>query len=301
MKNIKKNKRLWFSITAAMLLILAVCVFMFLNPSPKLDSETLNYIKYYDSKPYNPLNLDKLIDAGYCQAINKSCEDKGIKLTVDCLIGDNKNFYIGYTLENKTGKKTNATVAVMDNKGNNLVEGVMGAAFSPVFEGNKQYVLINVSKMGDDNFIIPDEITVSCDRIDEYTNDNTEPKIIKGNWKVSFRVTNELIKEKPKSRTLNNQAQLAGTRIGLKALEEYATFTELMFKIDSTDLKSVLDYSFSLEDDKGNSYMRIYSRPPLSDNKQVKLYFNKSVLEKSLKLYLTGQDGYGEKLRIEIQ
>lgn len=298
------NIRLWFSITAVLLLMLAACAFLLFRPSPRLDTESLKYLQYYDSKPYNPLNLDKLINSDYCQVVDKSCEDKGIKLTVDCIIGDRKNFYIGYTLENKngfTGKQTNATVAVLDDKGKNLIEGVMGAAFSPMFEGNKQYVLINVTKMEDDSFKIPDEITLLCDRVNELTDDYAKPKTIKGNWKVSFKVTNELIKEKAKSRTFYNQAQLGITAIDLKALNEYATYMELMFESESTDFKTFLENSFNLEDNKGKSYMRIYLKPKLTDNEQVKLYFNKSVLEKSSKLYLTGQDGHGEKFRIEIQ
>ncbi len=303
MSRVKRiNKRIWFSIMAVLMLVLTACTCLLFKPSSGLNTETLKYLQYYDSKPYNPLNLDKLIDAGYYQVIDKSCEDKGIKLTVDCIIGDSKNFYIGYTLENKNGftsKQTNIAAAVLDSNGRNLIEGAMSAAFSPVYDGNKQYVFINVSKMGEDDFMFPSEITVSCDRV-QYTGINMEPEIIKGNWMVSFKVTNVIIKEKPKSNILNSQAQLSGTWIDLKSLKEYATYTELTFESGNSDLKTVHNYSFNLEDDKGNSYMRIYSRPPLSDSNQIKLYFNRSGLEKSSKLYLSGWDGR-DKFRVKIQ
>jgi hypothetical protein len=251
----KKTVIKYISTVAAGFVIFIVCI----NISPVFASSVSKVpgLEYLVKLVMFDKGLENAVQNGFVQYINRSAEDKDIKLTVKDVIIDKKNMIIGYEIEtaNKGYKDLNITfgadpIKITDDKGNKLIGGMsLDPSPDEKFKktGKKEGILNirfdNVSK-------VPENMIL---KVTQMRNDNKNE--INGDWTIKFSIDAGRANMEPYHYPINKNIGIGQLNVLMKEVNIYPTCGEIKLNLSSNKEYKFVDFiNARLVDDRGVEY-----------------------------------------------
>lgn len=294
----RKNKNKWVfklsSIAASLIIAFVISV----NASPALADEIC---KIPGLAPLVELvrfdkGLKSAAENGYVQKIGVCKEDKGIKITVNNLIFDNKRMVIDYSI---TGNETlNLNEFSITNKSGERIMAFIGWNH---FINDKVNNRGTIEIMIGDGEDIPETLKFTIKSLRKSSDDKA--KVIEGNWDFLLNLNKELIKDKGRIINCNKEYSVGDYNFEIEYVLMYPTITYVRVKPDPNYKFSAFKEPY-LMDDKGIKYnIRAWSiqNDNLIDMQFESGYFNKikEIYFKASGVYfMTKEDKY---LSIDIE
>lgn len=294
----RKDRNKWIfklsSIAASLIIAFVISV----NASPALADEIC---KIPGLAPLVELvrfdkGLKSAAENGYVQKIGETREDKGVKITVNNLVFDNKKMVIDYSIEGKELINLRE-INITDRNGERLNAFIDWGYFINDKSNNRGTIQVTMTE-GEN---LPETINFTVKSLEKGSDEKTE--IIKGSWVFSFALDKELIQDNGKIVSCNKAYSVGNYNFEIENIRMYPTITYVRVKLDP-------DYKFNafkepyLMDDKGIKYnIRAWSiqNDNLIDMQFESGYFNKikEIYFKASGVYfMTKEDKY---LSIDIE
>ncbi|MCX7884751.1 MAG: DUF4179 domain-containing protein [Caloramator sp.] len=235
--------------------------------------------------------LENAVKEGYINAVDKSAEDKGIKVTVDNIIYDNKRLVILYSIETE---KPCYDVYVRKLKLSDEKRKEIGGCtlsygmLTPNDEHNLFKGNIDVHFM--ENKQVPSIIYLSSDLIDIKYNDGDNYTGIEGNWRIEIKIPNYIC-DQSNNYSIDKEILIGDIKVKIKEANISLTTCEIGVSFKSNKYKSISLVNARIIDEKGtvyknylstysiineyeNNYNYIFESPLFSKSKHLKLYFD---------------------------
>lgn len=234
--------------------------------------------------------LENAVKEGYINAVDKSAEDKGIKVTVDNIIFDNKRLVILYSI--KTEKPCYDVymrkLKLADEKGKEI-EGCTSSygMLTPNDEHNLFKGSIDVHFM--ENKQISSIIYLSSDLIDIKYNDRNNYAGIEGNWRIEIKIPNYIC-DQSNNYSIDKEILIGDIKVKIKEASISPTTCEIGVSFKSDKYKSFRLVNARIIDEKGTVYKNYLSTISETSECENKYIFESPLFSKSkhLKLYFDG-------------
>ncbi|MFA6939810.1 MAG: DUF4179 domain-containing protein [Clostridiaceae bacterium] len=235
--------------------------------------------------------LKSAAENGYVQKVSETREDKGIKITVNNLIFDNKKMVIDYSIEGKELLNFR-NFDITDKDGKRLKASQRWGNF--IDDNNNNRGTIEITMAEGEKF--PEAINFTVVSLEKGL-DHEKTEVINGNWAFSIILDKELVKDKGKIVNCNKAYSVGNYNFEIENIRMYPTITYVRVKLDP-------DYKFNafkepyLMDDKGIKYNLIgwsTINDSLIDMQFESGYFNKTkeiYFKASGVYFMTKEDKY---------
>lgn len=280
----RKNRNKWIFKLSSIAASLIIAFVIGVNASPALADEIC---KIPGLAPLVELvrfdkGLKSAAENGYVQKVGETREDKGIKITVNNLIFDNKKMVIDYSIEGKellNLKKFD----IENNKGEHLEAFITIAHF--INDKPKNRGTIEITMVGEEKF--PETINFTVKSLEKGLGEKTG--VINGSWAFSINLDKDLVQDKGEIINCNKAYSVGSYNFEIENIRMYPTITYVRVKLDP-------DYKFNafkepyLMDDKGIKYnLRGWSC--LSDN-LIDMQFESGYFNKIKEIYFKASGVY---------
>ncbi|SKA87771.1 protein of unknown function [Caloramator quimbayensis] len=218
--------------------------------------------------------LENAVKEGYINTIDKSAEDKGIKVTVDNIIFDNKRLVILYSIE--TQEPYNdiymRRIELADEKGKRIEGCTLSyGMLSPNDNHNLFKGSIDVHFI--ENKQIPPIIYLSSDMIDIKHNDGDNYTSIEGSWKVEIKIP-DYSGSQSNNYSINRELLIGDIKVKIGEVKISPTTCEINVSFNSDKYKAFRLVNARIIDERGTVYKNYLST--LSDKNECE---NKYIFE----------------------
>jgi len=226
--------------------------------------------------------LKSAAENGYVQKVGETREDKGVKISINNLIFDNKKMVIDYSIEGKELLNIR-DFNITDRNGERLKAFTNWGSFINGKSNNRGTIQVTMRE-GED---LPETINFTVKSLEKVLDEKTE--IIKGSWVFSFALDKELLKDKGKIVSCNKAYSVGNYNFEIENIRIYPTITYVRVKLDP-------DYKFNgfkepyLMDDKGIKY-NLIGWSNLSDN-LIDMKFESGYFNKIKEIYFNASGVY---------
>ena len=261
----KKKKIIkYFSSIAASLAIFVA----FINMSPAIASNISKIpgLEYLVELVTFDKGLRSAIENNFVQHIDKSAEDKNIKLTIKDVIVDKRNIIIAYKVSS-TDKSYNdlnislqSSIQIIDDKNNNLIGTIQTSNYpNEDFKITGQKEGIITARFNDDILIVPENVKIMVKEMqDGYYDDGGVYKSdrIYGEWAMNFNIDRSLASAEPYSYAINEKIDIDNKlNVMMRNVIIYPTSGEITYQVmDNQEYKFINFINARLVDDKGLEY-----------------------------------------------
>lgn len=307
----KKRKRTikYFSSIAASLAIFIA----FLNMSPAIASNISKIpgFEYLVELLTFDKGLRSAIENNFVQHIDKSAEDKSIKLTIKDVIVDKRNIIIAYKVSttdksyNDLNVSLQSSIQIIDDKSNNLIGTIQTSDYPDEdFKKTGQKEGIITARFKDDILIVPENVRIIVKEIqDGYYDDSGAYKSdrIYGEWAIDFNINTKLASVEPHSYALNEKININDKlNVIVRDVTIYPTSGEIDYQImDNQEYKFIDFINARLVDDKGLEY-KLRGGMGSVDGQSGTLFSESTYFTQSKELYFKADGAFFIKKGMQI-